>query len=375
MAGSANAARIHHLDAVRCFCMLFGLMVHGATIGDGPFFEAVKTASDHFRMAAFFLVSGFFSAMVASRQPVQSFILNRSRLVLVPLLAGLLLLNPITNWLIHWFHGNQMSFAEYLRGGWRQPVAPPAQSNWHLHLWFLFSLFVYALLTPMLSALARSRPVTWMVDKAVAIRPLAPAILALSTGAATVVLRALHDQLLGLPTSHPLHFIAMATLVFLPFFAMGLIAYEQRKLFAALHQLPLGTLALFGIAYWAQVHFAPNLPWVVERASYFLLRTAFIMLIVMTILSLAQRWITRGSPALQMLTDAVYSFYIFHFLGIYTIAVLVQALTPNLTIIYLSILAIGYPLLLLLHTRIIARSDWLRWLWNGRPLPKSRRTA
>ena len=99
------------------------------------------------------------------------------------------------------------------------------------------------------------------------------------------------------------------------------------------------------------------------------------MLIVMTILSLAQRWITRGSPTLQMLTDAVYSFYIFHFLGIYTIAVLVQALTPNLTIIYLSILAIGYPLLLLLHTKIIARSDWLRWLWNGRPLPKSRRTA
>lgn len=353
--------------------MLFGLMVHGATIGDGWLFEGIKAVSEHFRMAAFFLVSGYFSAMVASRQPLLDFLRNRSRVVLVPLMAGLLLLNPLTNWLIHWFHGAPMTPTQWLEGGWRLPANPPGQSNWHLHLWFLFSLFVYALLTWPLLAFGK-----WVlrlpgVGRLVEDRPVTPLLLALATGAVTVLLRALHDQGLHLPVSHPLHFIAMATLVHLPFFTLGLLAFLNLDLFGSLHRLPLATLAVFALAYWAQVHFADSMPWVLERASYFMVRAGFMLLIVMCVLSLARRWVTKGSPLLTMLTDSVYSFYIFHFLAIYGIAVIAQMFIANLYVIFALILVIGYPLLLALHQKIIVRSPFLLWLWNGKPL-KGRKT-
>lgn len=370
-----SAKRIYHLDAVRCFCMLFGLMVHGSTIGSGWLFDGIKDISEHFRMAAFFLVSGYFSAMVASRQPLGDFLRNRSRLVLVPLAAGLLLLNPLTNWLIHWFHGNPMTVGQWLDGGWRLPVNPPAQSNWHLHLWFLFSLFAYALLTPALLAggrgLLKLRPVAWLMED----RATTPFILALATGAATVLLRALHDQVLHLPQGHPMHFIAMATLVHLPFFTLGLLAYIHRGLYESLHRLPLITLAFFAIAYWAQLTYGAQLPWVLERASYFMARAGFMLMIVITLLALARRLVTSGSPALKTLTDSVYSFYIFHFLAIYLIAVIAQQFTTNLYLIFAIILLVGYPALLALHTRVIARSRFLLWLWNGKPLAPARAPA
>jgi glucan biosynthesis protein C len=363
--------RIYHLDAVRCFCMLFGLMVHGATIDDGFFFEAIKTASGHFRMAAFFLVSGYFTALVCSRQAFAPYLANRGRMILLPLAAGLVLLNPLTNWLIHWFHGSPMGLAAWFQGGWRLPVAPPGQSNWHLHLWFLFSLFAYALLTPLLLKLARAPLVGRLAEGMAGAAPaLVPLLLALGVGVATVLLRALHDQLLGLPEGHPFHFVVMATLGDLPLFALGVVAFVRAPLFEALHRLPLVALALFGAAYLGHDALAGEWPRALERASYHLARSGFVLLIVCALLWLARRLVTKGSPLLTMLTGSVYSFYIFHFLAIYLIACAVQQGTANPYLIFAAILAIGYPALLWVHRRCVAPVPWMAWLWNGKPLAR-----
>jgi glucan biosynthesis protein C len=368
-----DTGRIYHLDAVRCFCMLFGLMVHGSTIGSGGLFDVIKATSEHFRMAAFFLVSGYFGAMVASRSTLGAFWRNRSRTVLIPLFAGLVLLNPITNWLIHWFHGDPMSISQWVEGGWRRPVNPPAQANWHLHLWFLFSLFAYALFTPALLSAGRGLLnlgwVRWLLKD----RPLSPLILAIGTALLTVALRAAHDRFLHLPGHHPLHFVVMATLIYFPFFGLGLLAFLSNDLFASLHRMPLLSLAVFGGLYYAWPQLGAGLPWAAERAGYFLVRAGFMLLVVMCVMSLARRLVTRGSPLLTMLTDSVYTFYIFHFLAIYSIAVVAQMFTSNLYVIFAAILIIGYPLLLALHQKVVTRSPFLLWLWNGKPL-KGRKT-
>jgi glucan biosynthesis protein C len=365
----ASRQRIYHLDAVRCFCMLFGLMVHGSTIGEGWLFEAIKESSEHFRMAAFFLVSGFFTTLVCSRSEFHAFAINRSRMILLPLAAGLVLLNPITNWLIHWFHGQPMSLSAWFGGGWRQPLGPPAQSNWHLHLWFLFSLFAYAMLTPLLLKLARVPLVGTTVDALTRrMSRLLPALLALAVGIATVLLRALHDQLLHLPDGHPFHYVVMATLAYFPFFAIGSLAFVQGSLFESLHRLPLFALALFGIAYLGHDQLAAGLPHWLERASFHLSKSGFIFLIVCSILWLARKLVTNGSPTLSMLTSAVYSFYIFHFLAIYLIATAAQMLTGNIYLVFAAILVIGYPSLLWVHRRFVEPVPFMAWLWNGKPL-------
>ncbi|WP_439533933.1 hypothetical protein, partial [Polymorphobacter sp.] len=44
----AKTARLLHLDALRAFCMFFGVLVHGSTIDFSarPLFEGVREASD-----------------------------------------------------------------------------------------------------------------------------------------------------------------------------------------------------------------------------------------------------------------------------------------------------------------------------------------
>ncbi len=359
-------SRIYHLDALRCFCMLFGLMVHGATIGDTWVFEAIKAVSDHFRMAAFFLVSGFFTAMVASRSTIGTFLQNRSRLVLVPLAAGLLLLNPVTNWLIQLFHGGGISFADYFfRGGWRLPT--PGKSVWHLHLWFLFSLFAYALLTPALLQMGSSAFVSRWLGRYLDIAGRAALMgLALAMGVAVVLLRAVNDQIFSLFLPELLDFITMATMGYLPYFAVGVFAFAQRRLYTALHRVFWPGLILFGGLYAAHGVFAEDLPRAVERAMLWTGRTGFIFLIVCALLAISERFVKKGSPLLSAFTDGVYSFYMFHFLIIYAIANAVALITPNLGIIFLAILGIGYPLLFWIHRTLIAPSPAMTLLFNGK---------
>ena len=62
----------------------------------------------------------------------------------------------------------------------------------------------------------------------------------------------------------------------------------------------------------------------------------------------------------------MYSFYIFHFLIIYIIANLLRPFTDNAYLTFAVILAAGFPLLFLIHERLIARSALLTLLFNGK---------
>jgi glucan biosynthesis protein C len=350
--------------------MLYGLALHGVTIGSTPAFRVVAEVSDHFRMATFFLVSGFFTAMVCSRSSFGPYVKNRARLVLIPLVAGVLLLNPLTIWLIQLFHGQRdyghaMGFVPFVSGGWQQPLAGPVV--WHLHLWFLVSLFVYAMLTPVLLKLADSRAAAALVGRLTALpQALALLLLTLGVGLAVVLSRALNDQLVTPLAFRPGSFIPMATANYLAYFAAGLFAFRHRALFDLMHRAAWPLLLLFGAAYFAQPLVADLLPPWLERVSYWLARAGFIFLIVCTLMHLASRLVTRGSPMLSRLTDGVYTFYIFHFLVIYLIANAVLPFTQNLYLTFALILAVGFPLLFLIHERLIAPSPLLTLLFNGK---------
>ncbi len=363
MAGSAP--RIHHLDALRCFCMLFGLLLHGATIGHNPLFHAVKVTSEHFRMPTFFLISGFFTAMVCSRSDVRAFLVNRGRLILVPFLAGVLLLNPGTNWLIQLYHGGGESLVDYVSGGWRLPL--PGPTVWHLHLWFLIALFVYAMLTPLLLDVAGSPAVERLVAGLGDRAPWAVLlVMTLLVAVAVIVLRGVADQLVLPALPLRAQFLVQATFAYFAYFVAGLFAFRHRMLFDAMHRLFWIGLILFGGAYLLHPLFGPALPRGLERMTYWLARAGFIFLIVCSLLAIARRLVTKGSPLLSRLTDGVYSFYIFHFLVIYMIANLLRPFIDNLYLTYAVILIVGYPLLFLIHERIIAKSAILTLLFNGK---------
>lgn len=92
----SEASRLHHLDAMRSFCMVFGIPVHANLIYDNVLAHGAGIASMHFRMASFFLISGFFVSMVASRSSVRSMIMRRAKPLLIPFMVMFIFVQPIT---------------------------------------------------------------------------------------------------------------------------------------------------------------------------------------------------------------------------------------------------------------------------------------
>lgn len=103
-----NPGRRHDLDALRAFAMLLGIALHAAlsfaqfpwsvqdTKQDGGF-HMFFFAVHGFRMPLFFLLSGFFTAMLWQKRGLASLLMHRTKRILLPLLLGLVTVIPILN--------------------------------------------------------------------------------------------------------------------------------------------------------------------------------------------------------------------------------------------------------------------------------------
>jgi peptidoglycan/LPS O-acetylase OafA/YrhL len=104
---SATAARRSDLDALRAGAMLLGIVLHASLSFFQSFwmvtdsrqnsgFGVVFSAIHGFRMPLFFVMSGFFSAMLLHRRGRGSLVKHRFRRVFLPLLAGMFTIVPLT---------------------------------------------------------------------------------------------------------------------------------------------------------------------------------------------------------------------------------------------------------------------------------------
>ncbi|HWE37776.1 MAG TPA: acyltransferase family protein [Isosphaeraceae bacterium] len=100
-------ARRPDLDALRAGAMLLGIVLHASLsffasfwmVTDrrqGPGFGVVFSAIHGFRMPLFFVMSGFFSAMLLHRRGRGALVKHRFHRVFLPLLAGMFTIVPLT---------------------------------------------------------------------------------------------------------------------------------------------------------------------------------------------------------------------------------------------------------------------------------------
>ncbi|WP_439534825.1 acyltransferase family protein, partial [Polymorphobacter sp.] len=331
-----------------------------------------REASDLFRMATFFVISGYFTAMVYTRRPGMAYAQSRALLLVVPLVSALIFVNPIANWLIYSWHNTPVSLYDYLVGGiWNQPK----QGNgvWHLQLWFLFSLLVYALLTPLLVRLGTGRG--WQALMDAMFRMLGTGALyavALVTGATVLALHILSDlSLRQLVQGTPVAWISAATINYLPWFALGVFAFLDRRLFATLHRFTLIGLVLAAAVYAATIIWGDALPFVLERTLYWLSRSSLTLFLIVALFRLFERLVTRPSRWLSFAVDSAFSFYIFHFAVIFAVALLVSRWTGDVYLVYAGILLLAPPLTLAIHAFIIAPVPLLRLMFNGKRKPRA----
>ncbi len=138
--------RLHHLDALRSFCMIYGVFVHALNLADFGALEAIAQVSKHFRMGTFFAVSAMLAVLVMPRMGPRTFLTKRLVAFLVPLSVGLLVLNPLTFVLIGRYFGLDAAGASPAASEALAVTSEMAPDSQLLHLWFLVSLTVYTLL-------------------------------------------------------------------------------------------------------------------------------------------------------------------------------------------------------------------------------------
>ncbi len=99
-------SRRHDLDALRGAAMLLGILLHGALaymeipwiVQDrfqSPGFGTLVSAIHGFRMPLFFLLSGYFTAMLWQRKGVRGLLVHRWKRIVLPLLLGCITVIPL----------------------------------------------------------------------------------------------------------------------------------------------------------------------------------------------------------------------------------------------------------------------------------------
>jgi len=116
-------ARRHDLDALRAVAMLLGIVLHGLM----PFMPGLSVIRDTqtagwvwilflgihgFRMPLFFLVSGFFTAMLWQKRGVQTMLRQRSVRILLPCLLGTVTIVPLDTYVGRWAANYSKRIAE-----------------------------------------------------------------------------------------------------------------------------------------------------------------------------------------------------------------------------------------------------------------------
>ena len=133
--------RIHGLDAYRGVLMMLGIYLHAVLPFFGEFDQAPEAtqwiiytpfmAIRHFRMPAFFMLSGFFTALLWLHRGPRQTLRNRYDRIAVPLLTMMLVLPPVLTLVIGFFEGG----VSYALNAVVKHTLP--MKDFH-HLWFLY---------------------------------------------------------------------------------------------------------------------------------------------------------------------------------------------------------------------------------------------
>ncbi|MHA4843901.1 acyltransferase family protein [Flavitalea antarctica] len=164
---TASNKRINGFDALRTIAMWLGIILHSIIVyktvpeANWPndssfklgFLDWLYEYIHFFRMPLFFLVAGFFARLVILKYGGKYFIMQRFKRIVVPFIAGVVLLVPIS---LLPFHYYRFFYVENLNKSEALSNSVDLMRKWNglVHLWFLYYLIIFYLLSLLLHVLA-----------------------------------------------------------------------------------------------------------------------------------------------------------------------------------------------------------------------------
>lgn len=333
---NAPAPRLHALDNLRAVMMWLGIVLHVAamhTVAPSPLFwrdnarsqvADLLTAFIHaFRMPVFFIVAGFFVALLMHQRGPAAMLRHRFRRIALPFLVFWLplLVATMLAVLLH------LHVAAHGRPGLDETLLPPLPDRPRLntlHLWFIYLLWWFAVATALGAAAWRRLPAAWRGRLPRALVSLPQALVRL--GERWWGLPLLVAPLVAAGVWYP-HGVVVPAGSLLPpwqewlhnglFFAAGLVLYAGRERLLPLYQRRAGTLAGAGALAFAATLVVAGLQ---RRGVALPAGAAWSALVYNTCtwlwsaaaLGLFLRWLPARSPALGYLADSSYWVYLVH---------------------------------------------------------------
>ena len=384
-------SRYHSLDALRGTMMLLGIYLHAAVAfsrhGSWPWKDGSTTAVfdlslgliHAFRMPVFYVMAGFFAALLLERRGPAGFLRNRVVRILLPFAVGWAVLFPLVAALVTVATNLEeprtvpVKYLQFFSSGEVLRHVDP------MHLWFLEYLLIFYAIALAVMPLARRLPaLVAKIDRtfrAVLISPLGPLVLAAIT---FPVLCFMQEVVLDDPSGFVPE--AKIVIIYLVFFASGWLLYRNADLLPTLLRLPrLPIVLVLGLAaallgFYFLWHRAQS---TASHTHLWFLGSAWFLglsmwLFIFGFTGLFLRYLERPVPWIRYLSDSSYWLYLMHMpvLLVFQIAVAGTGWTPAVKA--LVVLAASVPTLLASY-HVLVRSTWVGAILNGRRYPVKRR--
>lgn len=175
-----NADRIHYMDNLRALAMLAGVVFHAALayspfihnfwptadVGSSVVVDVVAWVGHMFRMPLFFVIAGFFTALLVRKRGIGGMFRNRLARVLLPFL----IFTPLVVVGLHWLTTEAASSVRNPSPVlmWIKQMTvtqgPLPLSPSVAHLWFLMYLMYFCVLVWVISTLEVKRMPSWVAN-------------------------------------------------------------------------------------------------------------------------------------------------------------------------------------------------------------------
>ncbi|HWR38090.1 MAG TPA: acyltransferase family protein, partial [Patescibacteria group bacterium] len=353
MTTSAPAkARLYFLDNLRSFIILLVIAFHVSLgymfpplewwyvidIKQSLFFTAFVMLVDVFIMPTMFLIAGYFTVPVLQRGSVSAFFRNKINRIVLPWIAGVLLLAPAITYMI-WFSRSATPPA-YLFF-WQTMFFTPKIFN-QAHYWFLGLLFYFYLLAV---SLYRFRPAL-LRAKAQPTDPTVPLFLGFGAITATTFWLAtlVAPADLWFNQLYVIAFQPSRLLLYLAYFLLGIHAWRNAWFTAAgyrpsLRQWSLITL-LFAVIFLLYRLSFPVPPTSLLKAGHAVLHSFFCLGMVFTLLAFFQHKMNGSGYLWRRLSLTSYTIYYIHQAVVLPVAYAAQKLDMAIAAKYLLVSAV-----------------------------------
>lgn len=348
------------MDAARAILISLGVVLHSAVIFSTnssdllhaetslPFYTHIIKVIHSCRMESFFIISGFFSMMIIEKKGLNHFLKSRFTRLAIPLFFFGFTFNIIMVWFAehYYIQTNNRWGLDYILGG-----------GWLKHLWFLSLLLAYSLIAYLLFLIIK-KPQN--IFKNIKINLI---VYSFIIAALTLVFRQIHYRIPAPPYGDAwLLFNKAKFMYYISFYFFGIVLYLSKSLYIQVTEKGwLSFISIF-LFFVLQFIFGSNtdnhIPYIIRSGLSFSYSTLVIYLFYI-FFNKKKKWALN-------LSESSYTIYLFHMPVIIILGNLILRMHLPHYLSFLIICFISAYLPIVLHNKLIVKSNTLSILFNGK---------